>query len=377
MTSPNAVSLAWSSLERGWEEHDRRSRWILAVVIGVTIIGMCASALTPYSLEWRLLRFTVDSLFFAALLLIVATPAAMRHAAMRSRPHGWKEYVRSAWRRTEALVLQSLTLLIAGLIIVGLLTAPSANAAIIVWRFCTAISAAIVLNSRLLTALWTGGRALRLLTIGTACIQIIALVATISIDIPAILQSADLANAAMIGKLTSPEGVSVPPALAAAIRKHRRLSEFLTANNDHVVATAAVADVFHFMGPHPFPAVLSGILGMPWSHESIECVVASNEASPTSGYRSQKGVVDYVLPIYVACSPGLEKLPAFIASLPSEATPEERTEDIRRCGSVEVGAAYSAIDVLRWWPRAQARIVALLPPNERPDGPASVTPNCP
>jgi hypothetical protein len=357
--------VAWNTLERGWEEHDRLSRWILAAVIGVTVVGMCASALTPYSLEWRLLRFTVDVLFFAALLMIVATPAAMHRAARPSRPHGWKELLTSALRRTEALVLQFLTLLIAVLIIVGLLTAPSANAAIIVWRFCTAISAAIVLNSRLLTALWTGGRALRLLSIGSACIQIIALVATISIDIPAILQSADLANAAMIGRLTSPDGVTVPPILAAAIKKNRHLSEFLTAGNGRIVATPAVADVFHFMGPHPFPSVLSGMLGMRWSHKSIECVVASNDASPTSGYRSQKGVVDYVLPIYVVCSPGLQKLNAFIASLPSEATPRERAEDIRRCGSVEAGAAHSAANVLRGWPSVQARILSLLPPSER------------
>jgi hypothetical protein len=365
MTSPHAISLAWNSLERGWEEHDPRSRWILAAVIGVTVIGMCASALTPYSLEWRLLRFTVDVLFFAALLMIVATPDAMRHAQRRPNPRGWKAYLGFALQRTEALVLQFLTLLIAGLIIVGLLTAPSANAAIIVWRFCTAVSAAIVLNSRLLTALWTGGHALRLLSLGTACIQIIALVATISIDIPAILQSADLANAAMIGKLTSPDGVTVPPVLAAAVRSNRRLSEFLTASNDRIVATSAVADVFHFMGPHPFPAVLSGMLDMPWSHRSIECVVASNEASPTSGYRSQKGVVDYVLPIYVACSPGLEKLGAFIASLPDEATPQEQAEDIRRCGSVESGAVHSAVDVLRGWPAVQARILRMLPAGER------------
>jgi hypothetical protein len=365
MTSANAISLAWDSLERGWEEHEPRDRWILAIVIGVTFIGMCASALTPYSLEWRLLRFTVDTLFFAALLMIVATPAAMRRAAARPRPHGWREWLGSAVRRTEALVLQFLTLLIALLIIVGLLTAPSANAAIILWRFCTAVSAAIVLNSRLLAALWTGGRALRLLSIGTACIQVVALVATISIDIPAILQSADLANAAMIGRLTSPQGVSVPPVLAAAIKNNRRLSEFFVAGTDRIVATPAVADVFHFMGPHPFPSVLSGMLRMPWSHESIECVVASNEASPTAGYRSQKGVVDYVLPIYVACSPGLEKLGAFIASLPSEATPQERAEDVRRCGSVESGAAHSAIDALRFWPMAQERIRATLPQSAR------------
>jgi hypothetical protein len=361
MTSPNAIGLAWSSLERGWEDHERFDRWILAIVIGVTVVGMCASALTPYSL----LRFTVDVLFFVALLMIVATPAAMGRAAVRPRPRGWREYVQRAFQRTEALVLQFLTLFIAGLIIVGLLTAPSANAAIIVWRFCTAISAAIVLNSQLLTALWTGGRALRLLSVGTACIQIVALVATISIDIPAILQSADLANAAMIGKLTSPQGVSVPPILADAVRKNRRLSEFLEAGKGRIVATPAVADVFHFMGPHPFPAVLSGILVMPWSHQSIQCVVASNQASPTAGYRSQKGVVNYVLPIYLACSPGMEKLGAFIASLPSEATPQERAQDIRRCGSVEAGAAHAAIDALRWLPSAQARIRAMLPKNER------------
>jgi hypothetical protein len=365
MTSPSAFSRLRDSMRAGWRRHDRRSRYVVAIVTGVTIVGMCASALTPYPLPWRLLRFSVDSLFLAALLTIVATPEAMRHDKIRPALHNWQERLRYALRVIESAVLRFLTITIAVVIAVGLITAPSANAAVIVWRFSTAISAAIVLNSRLLKAFWTGGRALRSLSIAIAGIEIVALVATVSIDIPAILQSADLANSTLIARVTSSEGILVPSGVADVIRKNRSFAGILTATDNHVIASPAVADVFHFLGPHPFAVVLDGIVRIPWTHQSIACVMASNDSAPTSGYRSQRGVVDYVLPIYVACSPELKKLPAFIANLPDEATQSERAADIRRCGSVRVGSAYNALESLRGQASAQSRILDLLPKAER------------
>ncbi|HLX25423.1 MAG TPA: hypothetical protein VKR05_00405 [Candidatus Cybelea sp.] len=308
----------------------------------MTVAGMFASALTPYAIGWRLLRFSVDTLFLIALLLIVATPSAMERPAKRPPAPTPGERARRALEILGTVVLRLLTFGLAFAVVVGLLTAPSSNAALLIWRLCTAASAAIVLNSRLVNALWNGGSVLRLISTGIACIEVVAFVATLSIDIPAILQSADLATAAAIRDATSDQGLILP-------------------NGKRVVASPVVADVFHYLGSHPFRTALDGVIGMAQTHQSLDCAIMSNHDAPTTGYRSQKGVVDYVLPIYVECSPGLEKLDDFITALPYEATTEEQEQDIQACGSVLAGAGRTAMDALKNQPAAQARIASWLP----------------
>jgi hypothetical protein len=333
------------ALRSGWRGQDATARWILAIVIVMTVVGMGASALTSYALGWRVLRFLVDTLFLFALLLCVATPAAMQRPPKRDPPRTRRERGRRLLSILGDFVLRCMTLILATAVILGLLTAPSTNAAIVIWRICTAASAAIVLNSRLLGALWSAR--LRLITMAIAGIEIVAFVATLSIDIPAILQSADLAA-----------GVALKDAIARGI------------------VPAATADIFHYMGPHPFRGALDGVLAMPRTHQSLDCAITSSQPPATSGYASQRGVVDYVLPIYVRCSPGMERLASFVTNLRSEATPDERANDIRRCGSVSAGAAAAAIEALRNAPAAQKRIVELFPVCDVGEDPIHATACC-
>ncbi|MBV8435364.1 MAG: hypothetical protein JO029_13885 [Candidatus Eremiobacteraeota bacterium] len=336
------------------------SRWILAAVLVTTVAGMVASMSTSYALQWRALRFTVDSLFLIALLMIVATPAAMQKPVKPPPPGSGRERAVRVLQLLGTIVFRFFTLVLATAILVGLLTAPSNNASIIVWRLCTAVSAVIVLNSRLLAAFWAGGPALRAISMGIATIEIVAFIATISIDIPAFLQTADLASGAVVAQLTSSDGAEVPHFVAAAVLHNR--STLLHVNGDRIAASPVVADLFHYLGSRPFGHALEGVVGMPFSHRSLDCAITANDDAPVSGYRSQKGVVDYVLPMYVQCSPDLAKLTAFVANLPGEATPAEAREDVRRCGSVVAGAAASARDALRGRPAARRRIADDFPP---------------
>jgi hypothetical protein len=320
---------------------------------------MVASLSTSYAVVWRLLRFLVDTLFLVALAMIVATPAAMQKPEKRPPATTARERLRRVLQFLGTVVLRFFTLILAAAIIVGLITAPSSNPAIVVWRLCTAVSAAIVLNSRLLGAFWSGGPALRAVSMGIAAIEIVAFVATISIDIPAFLQTADLAAGTAVAQLTSANGAEVPPFAAAWLGQRR--SALLQVQGNRVYASPVVEDVFRFLGGHPFRRALDGVIAIPASHRSLDCAITANDDAPTSGYGSQKGVVNYVLPLYVQCSQDLAKLPAFVANLPDEATAAERAEDVRRCGSVESGAAQSAIDALLARPAAQAAIAAEFP----------------
>lgn len=314
---------------------------------------------TSYAVQWRLLRFTVDTLFLIALVMIVATPAAMQKPEKRPPAASNRERVQRALQLIGAIVLRFFTLVLAAAILVGLLTAPSSNAAIVVWRICTAVSAVIVLNSRLLAAFWSGGPALRAVSMGIAGIEIVAFVATISIDIPAILQSADLAASAAVAQMTSNDGAQVPPFVAAALWRNR--SGLVQVDGNRVLASPVVADLFRYLGEHPFRRALDGVLAMPTSHRRLDCAITGNDDPPTAGYRSQRGVVDYVLPTYVQCWVDPAKLRDFVANLPAEATPAERADDVRRCGSVLAGAAQDAVDAMRGRPIVQAFIARTFP----------------
>ena len=316
---------------------------------------MVASALTPYPLPWRLLRFTVDVMFLVALLIIVATPASMAPEPERPPP------IRAA----ITVLMSILGWILAAIVLTGLLTAPDQHPAIIVWRISTAISAAIVLNSRLIYAFWNGGRVLRAISTGIAVIEVVALLATISIDIPAILQTTDLATEAFEAHITTPEGISVSPALATAVRRDPSLAAAFDVRGDRLVASASMADVLRFIGPHPFRYVIPSMIDAVRSHKSFQCILAGSTQMPVAGYRSQNDVLYDLLPLYAMCSSDYAKIGGFIASIPAEATPKERDDDFRRCHSVSLAAMYGAYRALRGMPAAQAYVVTLLPLKER------------
>lgn len=348
-------------LRRGWGEHRTGSRLLLVAVICVTLCGMVASALTPYPLPWRLLRFAVDVMFLVALLIIVATPASMATEPKKPVAVTVGERMRNAFRAASSALMGFLGWLLAAIVLVGLLTAPDQHPAIVVWRISTAISAAIVLNSRLIHALWNGGRILRAISTGIAFVEIVALVATISIDIPAILQTTDLATDAFVGRVTSPEGVAVSPALATAIRRNRSLAVAFDVHGNRVSASTSMADVLRFMGMHPFRNVVANIMDTVRAHKSVQCILSGDGQMPVAGYRSQNDVLYILLPSYALCSNDYSKISGFIAGIPGEATPQERAEDVRQCGSVNLAATYGAYRALRGIPRAQAYVVTLLP----------------
>lgn len=360
-------------LRTGWAEHRLGSRVLLAAVICVTLCGMVASALTPYPLPWRLLRFAVDVMFLVALLIIVATPASMvpepKPAAVTAG-----ERLGNALRAASAMLMGFLGWLLAAIVLTGLLTAPDQHPAIVVWRISTAISAAIVLNSRLIYALWNGGRILRAISTGIAFVEIIALIATISIDIPAILQTTDLATGAFIARVTSPQGIAVSPELATAIQRNRSLAAAFDVHDNRLSASTSMADVLRFMGMHPFRHVVTNIVDTVRAHKSFQCILSGDGQMPMAGYRSQNDVLFILLPSYALCSNDYAKISRFIAGIPDEATPQERAEDIRQCGSVELTATYGAYRALRGMPRAQAYVVTLLPANQRAHGSAGGLP---
>lgn len=354
------------ALRTGWQSHDTRSRWLLAGVIAATLIGVVASAFTPYPPAWRILRLVVDALFLAALLVIVATPEAMQPPPQPPPPPAtWATAPLRVLRGIGWLIAQVLIWTLATAIIVGLFTAPGENAAVIIWRVTTAVSAAVVVRSRLRHAFLHGSRALRILSGSIVGIEIVALIATLWIDVPAIVQSLDLANDGAIARLESRQGVLLPPGFAAVIGANPRFKAAFRTQDDRIFATPEAASLFRFLGEHSFTIALHNVLTHP---EALGCAIARNPDAPTSGYASQTGVVSYVLPLYARCSPGLEKLAGFIDALPLEATPQERAADIRTCGSVRFGATYSAIASLRAQPAAQAAVIAMLPKIGFPPG---------
>jgi hypothetical protein len=352
-------------LRTGWGEHRTGSRFLLAAVICVTLCGMVASALTPYPLPWRLLRFAVDVMFLVALLIIVATPASMAPEPKKPVAVTIGERMRKALRAASSILMGFLGWLLAAIVLTGLLTAPDQHPAIVVWRISTAISAAIVLNSRLINALWNGGRILRAISTGIAFIEVIALVATISIDIPAILQTTDLATGAFIAQITAPQGIAVSPALATAVRRNPSLAAAFDVHDNRLSASTSMADVLRFMGTHPFRNVVTNIIDTVRTHKSVQCILSGDGQMPVTGYRSQNDVLYDLLPSYALCSNDYAKISGFIAGIPSEATPLERAEDIRQCGSLNLAATYGAYRALRAVPRAQAYVVTLLPAHER------------
>jgi hypothetical protein len=360
-------------LRTGWSAHRTGSRVLLAAVICVTLCGMVASALTPYPLPWRLLRFAVDVMFLVALLIIVATPASMAPEPKKPIAVTIRERMGNALRVASSILMGFLGWLLAAIVLTGLLTAPDQHPAIVVWRISTAISAAIVLNSRLIHALWNGGRILRAISTGIAFVEVIALVATISIDIPAILQTTDLATDAFVAQVTAPQGIAVSPELATAIRRNRSLAAAFDVHDNRVSASTSMADVLRFMGTHPFRNVVTNIIGTVRAHKSVQCILSGDGQMPIAGYRSQNDVLYILLPSYALCSNDYAKISGFIAGIPAEATPQERAEDVRQCASVNLAATYGAFRALRGLSRAQAYVVMLLPPNQRayasPGGP--------
>lgn len=357
------VAAVRALVSTGWSGHRTGSRLVLAAVICVTFCGMAASALTPYPLPWRLLRFAVDVMFLVAILIIVATPASMEPEPKRSSPLS----IGSALRTASSVLMGFLGWLLAAIILTGLLTAPGQHPAIVIWRISTAISAAIVLNSRLIYALWNGGRILRAISTGIAFIEVIALIATISIDIPAILQTTDLATAAFIAHVTAPQGIAIPPALATAVRQNRSLAAAFEVRGERLAASTSMADVLRFMGPHPFRNVITNMIDAVRAHKPFQCILAGDWQMPVAGYRSQNDVLYNLLPSYAMCSSDYAKISSFIAGIPAEVTLQERAEDIRRCGSVSLAAIYGAYRALQGISRAQAYVVTLLPAEERVD----------
>lgn len=360
----NAVAVR-ALLRTGWGEHRTGSRFLLAAVICVTLCGMVASALTPYPLPWRLLRFAVDVMFLVALLIIVATPASMAPEPRKPVAVTIGERIRNALHGASSILMGFLGWLLAAIVLTGLLTAPDQHPAIVVWRISTAISAAIVLNSRLIYALWNGGKILRAISTGIAFVEVIALVATISIDIPAILQTTDLATGAFVAHVTAPQGIAISPTLATAVRRNPSLAAAFDVHGNRLSASTSMADVLHFMGAHPFRNVVMNIVDTVRNHRSFQCILSGDGQMPLAGYRSQNDVLYILLPSYALCSDDYAKIAGFIAAIPGEVTPQERVEDIRQCGSLKLAATYGAYRALRGMLRAQAYVVTLLPAEER------------